>query len=202
MCARADDANVGACWAQNLLRDDSELEAWDECSNQSDPPYLSASDVLVMRCMIATSERTRHASFLAARVPPAKQFMLDIVCNSRNSIDVDKFDYLMRDAYFCGTLGRPQPHRLMDNCRVINGVLCYQKKVLNSIFQLFAVRANNFREIYGHRVTRAIEFMFMDVMELVDAHLGISAAAADPAKFIALDDSIIRHASLLSPSPH
>jgi HD superfamily phosphohydrolase len=54
--------------------------------------------------------------------------------------------------------------------RVIDGVLCYPLKVLNTIYQLFAIRANNFREIYGHRVSKAIEFMIMVGFERCRAH--------------------------------
>jgi HD superfamily phosphohydrolase len=75
--------------------------------------------------------------------------------------------------------------------------LSYQKKVLNTIVQLFAVRANNFREIYGHRVAKAIEFMYMDVLKLVAADLNLAQRAIDPALFITLDDSLIRCGALV-----
>ena len=31
-----------------------------------------------------------------------KRWMFEIVCNQRNSFDVDKLDYLSRDKYHCG----------------------------------------------------------------------------------------------------
>ena len=36
------------------------------------------------------------------RLGDEKQFMLDIVSNAKTSIDVDKFDYLLRDSYHTG----------------------------------------------------------------------------------------------------
>jgi len=83
-------------------------------------------------------------------------------------------------------------HRTLCTGRVIDGELCYPLKVLNTIYQLFAIRANNFREIYGHRMSKAIEFMIMDALTLVDEPMGISAAVCDPASFIRLDDNITR----------
>lgn len=47
-----------------------------------------------------------------------KRFLYDIVANKRNSIDVDKFDYLKRDSYYSGVAISCDSSRLMEFCRV------------------------------------------------------------------------------------
>lgn len=54
---------------QGLTREEAELETWNDVNNFDEPPFLAASDVLLIRCMIATSERTQYADFLAQRLP-------------------------------------------------------------------------------------------------------------------------------------
>jgi HD superfamily phosphohydrolase len=41
-------------------------------------------------------------AFFIDRKYEENRFMFDIVANKRNSVDVDKFDYLARDCYMCG----------------------------------------------------------------------------------------------------
>lgn len=43
-------------------------------------------------CMISSDFRLKKSEFLATILPEKKKFMIHIVCNSINSIDVDKFD--------------------------------------------------------------------------------------------------------------
>lgn len=46
--------------------------------------------------------------------------MYDIVSNARNGMDVDKFDYIMRDCYSTGTLAGINVKLLMKEARVID----------------------------------------------------------------------------------
>lgn len=53
--------------------------------------------------------------------PTGKRFLFDIVANKRNSIDVDKFDYLRRDGHYSGVSISCDTSRLMEFCKVRGG---------------------------------------------------------------------------------
>ncbi|KAF3630382.1 hypothetical protein FXO38_27178 [Capsicum annuum] len=54
-----------------------------------------------------------------------KQFLNDIVANGRNGIDVDKFDYIVRDTRACALGCIFQFQRLMETIRVLGDDICY-----------------------------------------------------------------------------
>jgi deoxynucleoside triphosphate triphosphohydrolase SAMHD1 len=58
--------------------------------------------------------------------PAGKKFLWDIVANKRNSVDVDKFDYLMRDATCAGVRGSVDISRLISFMRVIDDKICFK----------------------------------------------------------------------------
>jgi HD superfamily phosphohydrolase len=56
------------------------------------------------------------------------------VANKRNSIDVDKFDYLLRDAYHIGYKDQSFDYKtIMKNSLVVEGEICYNSKVKNKL---------------------------------------------------------------------
>lgn len=72
-----------------------------------------------------------HEKSKSLRIFKSKlEWMFDIVANKTNSLDVDKFDYLMRDSKHLGikTMGYDF-NRLIKNSRVINGEVCYNQKI-------------------------------------------------------------------------
>ena len=60
-------------------------------------------------------------------------YIYQIVCNLFNSIDVDKFDYLQRDPYNLGLDYHFNSERLLEEARVIDGHICFPKKLANSL---------------------------------------------------------------------
>ncbi|KAF6164313.1 hypothetical protein GIB67_029196 [Kingdonia uniflora] len=151
-----------------------------------------------------------------------KQFLYDIVANGRNGIDVDKFDYIVRDCRACG-LGcnfqfqRQIPfvlcglkiQQLMETMRVMGDEICYRAKdwpylqYLTSayvwilcldltIHKLFATRADLHRTVYTHAKVKAIELMFVDALLKANSYLGLSSYVHDPAEYWKLDDTVIK----------
>ncbi|CAL5398775.1 unnamed protein product [Camellia sinensis] len=98
-----------------------------------------------------------------------KRFLYDIVANGRNGVDVDKFDYILRDSRACGLGCNFQFQRLLENMRVIDDEICYRAKEL-----------------------KAIELMLVDALTKANDHLQIASSIHDPAAYWKLDDTIIK----------
>ncbi|KAJ6911545.1 hypothetical protein NC652_021983 [Populus alba x Populus x berolinensis] len=136
--------------------------------------------------VIASTEHVSHKSV------NEKHFLYDIVANGRNGIDVDKFDYIVRDSRACGLGCSFQIERLMDSMRVMGDEICYRDKDYLTIFKLFSSRADLHRTVYTHAKVKAIEMMFVDSLIKADDYLQISSKIQDPAEFWKIDDSILK----------
>jgi HD superfamily phosphohydrolase len=76
-----------------------------------------------------------------------RRFLYDVVSNSRNSVDVDKFDYLARDCHNLGIKGHYDHRRLLHNCRVIDDEICYSSKQVYDVYELFHTRYSLFKQV-------------------------------------------------------
>lgn len=136
--------------------------------------------------VIASTEHVSHKSV------NEKHFLYDIVANGRNGIDVDKFDYIVRDSRACGLGCSFQIERLMDSMRVMGDEICYRDKDYLTIYKLFSSRADLHRTVYTHAKVKAIEMMFVESLIKADDYLQISSKIQDPAEFWKIDDSILK----------
>lgn len=121
-----------------------------------------------------------------------KPFLYDIVANGRNGIDVDKFDYIVRDCRACGLGSNFQFQRLMATMRVLGGEICYRAKDYLTIHKLFATRADLYRTVYTHPKVKAIELMVVDALLKANDYLEISSYIEDPSQYWKLDDTILK----------
>jgi HD superfamily phosphohydrolase len=78
-------------------------------------------------------------------------YIYQIVSNTLNSLDVDKFDYLNRDSTTLGINISFQADRLINNAKVINNIISYPKQLISDIINLFNTRHSMHRTVYGHK---------------------------------------------------
>ena len=122
----------------------------------------------------------------------SKGWLFDIVANKRNAIDVDKFDYLARDAYQIGVRSVYYDFdRLIKTSRVIDNEICFNIKNSYSLYSLFASRYKMFKQVYYHRVVQAIDFMVLEALELANPLFHFEEAINDPKAYIKLTDNLL-----------
>ncbi|VFQ93166.1 unnamed protein product [Cuscuta campestris] len=121
-----------------------------------------------------------------------KQFLYDIVANGRNGIDVDKFDYIIRDSRACGLGCNFQFERILDAMHVIDNEICYRAKEYLTIHKLFYTRADLHRTVYMHSKVKAMELMVVDALVKANDYLQIASCIDEPAQYWQLDDTIVK----------
>ncbi len=96
-------------------------------------------------------------------------------------LDVDRMDYLVRDAHYCGTI----EHGAIDAFRLLLGltiawapsgqkVVAYHEKSRFAISRLLKARQTMFEVVYYHKTARAVSLMFRDMMSLAFEDLFLS----------------------------
>ncbi|ORC90922.1 uncharacterized protein TM35_000073460 [Trypanosoma theileri] len=111
--------------------------------------------------------------------PPSKRFLVDIVANKRNGIDVDKLDYFLRDSLGCYGRAAVDVHvpRLLSACKVIcfegEYQICFEEKMALSLGDIFNVRAKLHKHAYQHRIVKVTDYMVSDVLYEADPYFKI-----------------------------
>ena len=132
--------------------------------------------------------------FIQNIVNPKKEhtgWIYQVVSNSLNSLDVDKYDYITRDCYHLGINTSFDYRRLIDGCIVINNVICYPEQSVQDIYNLFATRHNLHRKAYGHKASIAFQYLITDLMSVLDHPLGITDSIKDMDRFVRMSDQYV-----------
>lgn len=139
--------------------------------------------------------------FILTLINPTKKnigFIYQIVSNSFNSIDVDKFDYLCRDTQTLGLKYSIDSNRLIEDMKVIDNKICFPDKIQYEIISLFKTRYRLHKQVYCHKAVISIQYMINDIMLLLNDLIGIYDSIKDPIKFTDLtEDYIITYLKIL-----
>ncbi len=148
---------------------------------------------------------TEEIAFVQALIAPQKGqkgFFYDIVANMDSHLDVDKLEYIKRDARACGLSQGgfdTDTMRIINAARVVNDRICYHHKVYEDIYNIFQTRYRLHTTVYRHPAVVSIHYMVADILEL--SGLPLKESIEDLDSFCQYDDSIleiIRHSK--SPS--
>lgn len=112
-----------------------------------------------------------------------------IVNNRITKIDVDKFDYLLRDPQHIGISANCDYERIFIKSRISRNEIIYDYSVLNNILELYMTRYRFHKEIYNHKTVKIIEIMLRDALLAADNVYNFRDWVSDE-RFLKLDDSI------------
>jgi HD superfamily phosphohydrolase len=140
-------------------------------------------------------------TFMCNLINPSKEhsgFIYQIVSNSFNSLDVDKYDYLTRDSKVLNIKTSFDFNRLIESAKIVDNIICYSERTLYDILNLFETRHYLHRQVYGHKGVIAAQYVISEILTLIDPILKISSSVDDLDKFVSLtDDYILNSVSFL-----
>jgi len=156
----------------------------------------SKDDVKFIGDLIMGDQNVTHSDIPATHEymygKDEKKFLWQIVANKTNSVDVDKFDYLARDSYNLGLKTSYDFTRIMKFSKVVGGEICYSAKEAYNLYEMFHTRYSLHKQIYTHRVGKAVEYMITDALVAADSFLKISDCIEHPEEYMTMTDCLLR----------
>jgi HD superfamily phosphohydrolase len=118
-------------------------------------------------------------------------FIYQLVSNSLTGLDVDKFDYLVRDVYLTNFQSKIDTSRLVKHIRIINNNIVYQEQAVDDIYNLLHTRYRLHKQVYCHKVVISTQFLIVDMLLALDSILHISDSILNMNDFIKITDDYI-----------
>lgn len=87
--------------------------------------------------------------------PHGRRYLFDIVSNSTNSIDVDKFDYIMRDSYHTGVKASFELKPVAATMKICDDEIAFRSSQVHNLYELFHSRSSLHRRVYTHPKAKA-----------------------------------------------
>merc|ERR1711879_132294 len=139
-------------------------------------------DSLELICALVSP--STHQQVVEKYQQQRRGFLFEIIANEENGIDVDKFDYFLRDSRNLNLSISFKYNRLLTHCRVIGDHICFLDKTNYDVQILFNTRYDLFKRVYSHKTSKAVEFMICDVLRYANPVFKITEKLSDPADFM------------------
>lgn len=118
-----------------------------------------------------------------------------------SQLDVDRMDYLSRDAYFTGAAyGHIDYYRILRSMKIENNKLCVRASGVHSIESYLMSRYHMYFQVYYHPVSRSyetiLESIYKRIKDLVDEGKEIDAYIETFLKVINNNDDVLSYIEL------
>lgn len=123
--------------------------------------------------------------------PEATGFLYQVVSNPLNGLDVDKFDYINRDAHHTGVKVGFDFSKLVDSVLVIDNKIVYPEQAELDIYQMYNARHAMHRRVYGHKGVVSAQYIISEIMEIVDKVIHLAESIDNLNKFVKMTDEYI-----------
>ncbi|XP_026188987.1 deoxynucleoside triphosphate triphosphohydrolase SAMHD1-like, partial [Mastacembelus armatus] len=170
----------------------------DEVEEEMSEYHLTDQDVTFIKEMIDPKGQTKETDtpdWPHKGRGQEKSFLYEIVSNSTNGVDVDKFDYFARDSHHLGIQNNFDHRRFLEFARVceVDGQkhknICSRDKEEWNLIDMFNTRTGLHRRAYQHKVTKIIENMINDAFLKADPFIQIEGSGGKMFKLsTAIDD--------------
>lgn len=142
-----------------------------------------------------------------AAAAPGRQFLFEVVCNAACGVDVDKCDYLSRDALYLHMPPGLDAKRLVLATRVVrlddgSARLAWPVKEGGTVASVFVARQHLHQSVFQHRVVRVLERMavraLIETCDRLEVSPGVTlrdaARDVDAVSFVSATDRIVEDA--------
>jgi HD superfamily phosphohydrolase len=97
------------------------------------------------------------------------RWMFQIVANNDFDLDVDKCDYLARDAFHCGIKSHIDFEAIFVHASIVNNRLCFDATIAYVIEQVFMTRYEMYKSVYRNPKVIATELLMIPILQKLDA---------------------------------
>jgi len=162
-------------------------------------------------------DKTRTGYPLQGR-GPEKYFLYEIISNKLTGVDVDKWDYFLRDSKSTSINIRFTYARLINNMKIVDWYhggyattirrIAYQEKVTEDCQDMFSDRSHLHRKVYQHKTVKVVDVMMIEAWLAADKHFPLingrklSEAALDVRSLVKMTDEMVNRTILDSEDPN
>ena len=118
-----------------------------------------------------------------------------------SQLDVDRMDYLSRDAYFTGAnYGKIDYHRILRSMKIVDGTLVVRASGVLSIESYLMSRYHMYFQVYYHPIAKAYELLLEGIYErikdLVHSGVYVDASIESFLRVLKHDDDLLSYINL------